>query len=230
MNMKKLPLIIISTFFLIVACDRSPSQNKIQSTTSVSTLQSSSTIDAKQVLQVKELAECSSKDNSTQRLKCFDDLSKKYNQASISIDTTSKSKGAWITSTDTDPLTDKPIYFAQLDAIEGKGRFGDKITLTIRCKNRKTEAYIDWATFLGTDEINVTSRVDKSSAAKNSWSISTNNKATFMPQAAMSLKKFVNSTGFVVNLTPYNENPITAVFDITGAEEAFSEIRQECKW
>jgi type VI secretion system protein VasI len=229
MKFSKASIIILATV-LISACNRDVEKSKNSPPVSENTIQSHSTNNGPQPINVKELAICSSKENSIQRLNCFDDLAKKYNQVSKTIDTSSKSKGAWITSTETDPLTDKSIYFAQIDATEGKGRFGDRISMTVRCKKGKTEAYIDWATFLGSDEIRVTSRVDKSTAITNSWSLSTDHKASFMPQAANTLKKFVGATSFVVNLTPYSESPITALFDITGAEEAFADIRRECKW
>lgn len=229
MKISQISIIILANL-LISGCNRDVDQSKNAPPTSVSTIQSPAVNNVVQALNVKELAICSSKENSIQRLNCFDDLAKKYDQISKTIDTSSKAKGAWITSTETDPLTDRSIYFAQLDAIEGKGRFGDKIKLTVRCKKGKTEAYIDWATFLGSDEIRVTSRVDKSTAMTNVWLLSTDHKASFMPQAATALKKFVGATSFVVNLTPYSENPITALFDVTGAEEAFADIRSECKW
>lgn len=176
----------------------------------------------------KELARCAANNNAILRLSCFDDLAKKFNQAPKTVNTTSSSKGAWRTSTDVDPLTDKSVHFAIIDATQGRGRFGDRISLVVRCKNQETEAYIDWQTFLGTDSITVTDRVDKSTAATTTWSISTDHKASFMPEPRTTLERFLGATSYVVNLTPYGESPITALFNIAGAEQAFRNIRRDC--
>ena len=216
--------------FIIFLTGCQPKTENPQSAVTVPVNASQSPPDISKAIDTKELAKCSGKDNSIQRLTCFDELAKKFDQVSKTIDTTSGSKGAWTTSTDTDPLNDKSIHFAQINATEGKGRFGEQITMTVRCKNGKTEAYIDWASFLGSDDIKVTSRIDKSPASTSFWSISTNHKASFMPQAVTILKKFIGANSFVVNLTPYGESPVTAFFDISGSESAFADIRRDCKW
>jgi type VI secretion system protein VasI len=178
----------------------------------------------------KELAKCAAIENQVQRVSCFDVLANKYGQAPTTVNTTSGSKGRWQTSTETDPLTDKSVHRARVEAHEGRGKYGDAISLHVRCKSGKTEAYVNWSTFLGSDDIAVTSRIDKSPAEKSNWSISTDHKASFMPKPLQTLKKFSGATTFVVNLTPYGENPVTAIFDISGAEEALKDIKQACSW
>jgi len=226
--MRNIATAAIASIVLVSGCQ--PKTENVQTAVAVPESSSQSSSDITKTIDAKELANCSGKDNSIQRLSCFDDLAKKHNQVSKTIDTTSTSKGAWTTSTKTDPLTDKSIHFAQINATEGKGRFGEQITMTIRCKNGKTEAYIDWASFLGSEDIKVTSRIDKSPASTSFWSISTDHKASFMPQAVTVLKKFIGANSFVVNLTPYGESPVTALFDISGGDSAFADIRRDCKW
>jgi type VI secretion system protein VasI len=176
----------------------------------------------------KELAKCAAIDNQVLRLICYDELAKKYNQVATSKNTSTTSKGRWKTSTDKDPLTDKIIYYAQLTASEGRGKYGDRIDLLFRCKNGEIDAYVNWSTFLSTSSISVTSRIDKNPAKESSWSLSTDYKASFIPQPEETLEKFIGASSFVVNVTPYSENPITAIFNITGAEKALSDIRRSC--
>ena len=173
---------------------------------------------------------CSAETNTVKRLSCFDDFAKANNLTHSSKDTTTSAESKWRTSTDSDPLTDQSVHYAMLDAVEGRGRLGDQILLIIRCKSGKTEAYINWNTFLGSDGLSVTSRIDKERASTSYWSISTDHTASFMPKPVVTLKKFEGATTFVVNLTPYSESPITAIFDISGANDAFKNIRHECKW
>lgn len=181
-------------------------------------------------LEAKALTSCAAESNPVKRLSCFDALAKANGLAPQTIDTSTTSAGKWATSTDTDPLTDKAVHYAMLTADEGKGRFGDNVTMIIRCKNTRTEVFINWNTFLGTEGLNVTSRIDRNPAGTAYWTISTDHKASFMPQATAALKKFEGASSFVVNLTPYSESPITAVFDISSSNEAFKDIRRDCKW
>ena len=181
-------------------------------------------------LDSKALMKCAADSNTVTRLSCFDDFAKANGLAPSSIETTAKFAGKWRTSSDKDPLTDKSVHIATLDADEGRGRFGDSITLVVRCKSGKTEAYIDWNTFLGSNGLNVTSRIDRAAASNAYWGISTDHKASFMPQQVATLKRFEAASSYVVNLTPYSESPITAIFDITGANGAFQDIRRDCNW
>lgn len=181
-------------------------------------------------LDVKILMKCSTETNTVKRLSCFDEFAKTNGLAPSTRETTTNAEGKWRTSTDKDPLTDKSVHYAMLDADEGRGRFGESIGLIVRCKSGRTEAFINWNTFLGSDGLNVTSRIDKAPASSSYWGISTDHKSSFMPQQVATLKKFEGASSYVVNLTPYSESPITAIFNITGADEAFKDIRRDCKW
>lgn len=140
------------------------------------------------------------------------------------------SSSAWSTREDKDPLTDQSIYFASVRSSEGVSRFGNPLTLTIRCKNNVTEAYINWDSYLGLDAVEVTYRIGKETAKTTTWSLSTTNKATFMPKPIDVVSQFETMESFVANVTPYNSNPITAVFDLKGAQEALADIRANCNW
>lgn len=180
----------------------------------------------------KEIAACAAQESPVYRLTCYDDLATRHSLAPTVTETTDPAKtGAWRTNTDTDPLNDKSIFTAILDAEEGRSRFGREIALVVRCSNNKTEMYIVWNDFLGTKEIRTTYRVDKNKAETSSWSISTNNKAAFFPGSPVPLLKLlVDSSSFVANVTPYNESPVTAIFNTTGAGEALADIRKGCNW
>lgn len=179
----------------------------------------------------KQVALCASMKGSVERLACYDAIADANDLAPKTVSTTTAGKGKWSTSTSTDPLTDKSIYIAMLDATSGRGRYGDGIDLVVRCSKGETDFYINWASFLGTDSTSVTHRIGRAKAVKSSWLLSTDNKSTFFPGSPISaLKAMISSDSFVANVTPYNENPVTATFDTTGAGEALKEIRTACKW
>lgn len=178
-----------------------------------------------------EVATCAANNNTVQRLACFDDLAKRHNLAPASTVRAVAAPGKWWTQTNTDPLNDKAVHIASLSAESGRGRFGDAIGMVIRCKDNKTEMYINWESFLGMDGARITHRVGKEQAISSNWSVSTDHKASFFPGSPVpTLKRMLTETSFVANVTPYSESPITATFDLTGIEGALAEIRSGCNW
>lgn len=178
----------------------------------------------------KEVALCASKKGTVERLSCFDQLADRHGLAPKMVATPTAGKGKWATSTTTDPLTDKSIYLAFLDADQGAGRFGEKIDMVVRCKDNRTEMYINWQSFLGMDSVSITHRIDKSSAVTSTWDVSTDHKSAFMRSPVAALKQMASSENFIANVTPYGESPVTAVFDTKGAAAALQDVRSGCGW
>ncbi len=179
----------------------------------------------------KEVMRCAALDNSVERLSCFDTLAESNGLTTKTVPTPSANKGKWSTSITTDPMTDKSIYIARLDASSGTGRLGEGIDLIVRCAQNKTELYINWKSFLGTDSARVTHRIGKSKAETHTWDVSTDHTSSFYPGSPVAaLKEMIKTTSFVANVTPYSESPVTATFDVSGAEAAFADIRKGCRW
>lgn len=179
----------------------------------------------------KDLARCAATENPITRLACYDSLASDRGAAPETKSTASSEAGKWETLTRTDPLTDKSIHLAILEADTGEGRFRMKPSIVIRCQDNRTEMYINWNDFLGSSPISTTYRLDKEPAQRSGWSLSTDKKAAFFPGSPVPmLKKLINSSTFVANVTPYNESPVTAIFDVTGADKALADIRKGCNW
>jgi type VI secretion system protein VasI len=179
----------------------------------------------------KDVMKCAALANPVERLSCFDALAESKGLTTKTVETPAAGKGKWSTSTTTDPLTDKSIYIAMLDASSGRGRLGEQIGLVVRCAKNKTELYINWNSFLGTDTARVTHRVGKLKAETHTWDVSTDHTSSFYPGSPVAtLKEMTKNTSFVANVTPYSESPVTATFDVSGAEAAFSDIRKGCSW
>lgn len=157
--------------------------------------------------------------------------------AGISSPDSGDSSGNWIVSTDRDPIDDSAVIVASLNAESGQGRLGGTVSIVARCASNTTEFYADWVNYLGDDSRsvydeykNVEVRVGDNPAASERWSISTDKQATFAPAAVPLLKRMANSDRLVLRTTPYNESPVTAVFDLTGIEEAIRPLAEECSW
>ena len=132
--------------------------------------------------------------------------------------------GDWVVSESLDPMDDSPRVFALLDA-QKQDIFSD-ITLIARCSSNRTEVYVDWDDYLADDRQTVAYRFPPTSMRQERWSVSTDNTATF---ASRPIPLLV-SQQLVMRTTPYNESPVTAIFDLTGARHAIGKVAEACNW
>lgn len=181
-------------------------------------------------IDAKDYAACSAIKGDLERLECFDELSEKNKldgPQPVQVDT--DSIGKWEVSSDVNPIDDSKTVFLALYADSGENRWGDKVFMVARCKSNKTDFYIGWNDYLG-GKANVLARVGDKKASTSEWSMSSTKKATFHPQPVELLKEMLESTTFVAQVTPYNENPITAIFNTSGLNNAIKPLRETCNW
>ena len=147
--------------------------------------------------------------------------------------------GGWGVSRSINPLDDSATVVAVLNATEGVSSvIPEPISLIARCQSNTTEVYIDWHDFLGDDEFGnprssrkrVTYRFPPADAETEMWGVSTDNDSTFVARAIPFLHTMVESKRLVMQTTPYNEAPITAIFDLTGVADALAPVAETCDW
>ncbi|ABC64923.1 hypothetical protein ELI_14155 [Erythrobacter litoralis HTCC2594] len=153
------------------------------------------------------------------------------------VDEFDESGTKWSVSADTNPLDDSKTVVASLAADEGAARFNGPVRLVARCQSNQTEAYAIWGEYLGDDSgsvysefKNVLVRIGDKDAITQRWDISTDKEATFAPSAINFLRELADSKRLVLQTVPYNEAPMTAIFDTTGARQAFQELSETCGW
>lgn len=178
----------------------------------------------------KEYAKCAVIDGDLSRLECFDNLATEKNLDGRQVQPTSiENKGSWDVSIDVNPIDDSKTVTLMLDSTSAKSKYGRSVYLIVRCKSNNTDLYIGWNDYLGR-EANVLTRIGKNDATTQRWSISTNSKATFHPKPIPFIKEMLLSPKFIAQVTPYNENPVTAVFNTTGFSNAIKPLRDTCGW
>ncbi|WP_075180167.1 type VI secretion system-associated protein TagO [Neptunomonas phycophila] len=178
----------------------------------------------------KEYAKCAVIDGDLARLECFDGLAKvKKLDGRQAQPTRIDGKGKWNVSVDINPVDDSKTVTLVLDADSGRSRWGKSVFLVVRCKSNSTDLYIGWNDYLGS-EADVLTRVGDNKALTSRWSMSTDSKATFHPKPIPFLKKMLQSTKLVAQVTPYNESPVTAIFNTQGLENAIKPLRETCGW
>lgn len=140
--------------------------------------------------------------------------------------------GKWLVREgSSDPIDDSRVVLATLRADSGVSRVGgEPVALSVRCKSNKTEFFINWHSYV-TDSTLVTHRFDKEEPVSKTWASSTDKTASFYYGSGVEIaKKLMTADRFVVRTTPYNENPVTAIFDTRGLSAAIEPLREACGW
>lgn len=176
----------------------------------------------------EDLMKCVIKQDDVERLKCYDILASSVDSEKKMSN--SPEMGKWLVEKKNNPIDDTQTATAVLFAESGKSKWGRPIALIVRCMSNKTELYINWNDYLG-NTARVLTRIDDQKAVTKQWSLSTNKQSSFYPRGTISfLKEIESSNKLVAQTTPYNENPITAIFDIRGSKKALQPIRKYCNW
>jgi len=96
---------------------------------------------------------------------------------------------------------------------------------------KSPELYINWASYLGSKAI-ITSRFDKKKSKIMEWNISTDSEASFYPSPILKSKnilyELIESHQFSARVIPYNESPITAIFDLIGFSKSVKPYFKIC--
>lgn len=146
--------------------------------------------------------------------------------------------GKWSINRSTNPIDDTKQVTLHIQADSGESRMGERVSFVARCKSNSTEAYAIWHDYVGDDSSSpyedykyVTVRLGDAPSERQRWGISTDKQATFAPDwAGGLLKRMVGVDQMILQLTPYGENPVTAIFDIRGLREPLTELSQTCNW
>lgn len=136
----------------------------------------------------------------------------------------------WITNETVDAMDDSKTIVITKIADTGVGTYGDPISLSIMCRDGKTVALLNWHTFMDTEAVRVTARLDKEEASTVSWSISNDHESTFARNAEDYARSLLGKEKAIFRATPYGENPITVTFSLAGLEAAVQPIEEACEW
>jgi type VI secretion system protein VasI len=141
---------------------------------------------------------------------------------------------------------------AYLPADEGQGMYGEPVVLALSCVSGKVEIYIHWGSYLGysyyDNGIHVTTRIGDHPAQTLRWEVANDYRATiyqpslmletrdgmqeFGQPGALTTSDFIyelkQADRFVAQVTPHQEFPITAVFDLTGIERVTPKVLGQC--
>ncbi|MEQ2352665.1 type VI secretion system-associated protein TagO [Pseudoalteromonas piscicida] len=178
----------------------------------------------------KEFAKCAAMEGDLSRLECFDNLAKdKGLDGNQAQPTSIEGKGDWDVEVEVNPIDDTKTVTLILKAESGASKWDGPYVLIARCKSNETDVIIGWNEYLGR-EADVLTRIGSNEAVTMSWNVSTNSEATFHPAPESFLIQMLTSNKLVAQITPYNENPATAIFNTSGLKNAIIPLRETCNW
>ncbi len=180
----------------------------------------------------EEIGKCAKIKGEALRLICYDELAKM-----LGVDkpktTIKEAKGKWRVQEGKSLIDDSINVYLTLVADDSVKSGYNTVTpiLFVRCAENKTDVYLAWDLFLGTDETRMLTRFDDEKAEKNTWSISTDHKAAFFRGSDVDFAKtLMKHEKLLVQITPYGENPVMATFEIRGLSDAIKPLRAACHW
>ncbi|MGJ4789520.1 hypothetical protein [Leptospira koniambonensis] len=178
---------------------------------------------------VSEIKKAASISNDQSRLREYDKIAEKYKLRSPAVAKTME-KGKWNVSVGINPLDDTKTYVFLIIADSGRSKWNSPISLAVRKSSQGNEIYINWGDYLGS-EANVTFRVGNAEATQSEWNLSSDSKASFYNGSVESLIQEISKVDRVVaQCIPYNESPITAIFDVRGFKEISSKYNDDLNW
>ena len=174
-----------------------------------------------------EIRKCTILESPLSRLECFDKFAD--DNDGLSEPTISVGVGEWVVRESVNPINDTSTVTGILASENASNFLDERVTLILRCQSGRTEAYINWKYYLGSKAV-VTDRIGKATAERLGWQVSTDSQSSFRPRARMFMESLADATTYIAQVTPYNESPIMASFNVEGSREVVERIRAACDW
>lgn len=142
--------------------------------------------------------------------------------------------GNWTVSRVTDPMTDEKIIAIQLASDQAQSTRG--VMFSIYCSKQNAWAVISWNEFLGGTRSGglelkpVTYRIGDSGPSTENWPVLSDRITSQISDAPKFVTRVRESEKLVLRVEPYQQNPLTAVFQISGLKAALMASSPECDW
>ena len=174
-----------------------------------------------------------------QRLRCYDNIAKEYDYIDTDMSRETEEKlarfGFWSVVERKSEIGDISVYL-KLDSSNaaistaGHNRFP---TLILRCKNKKTDVYIDWGGALGNPKgqekkIYIGYRMGSEDENAEEWEFSLDFYSAFAPMPNEFVRNLKGKKKLIVEITPYNQSMATLLFNTEGFENALAMLVDRC--
>lgn len=166
--------------------------------------------------------------NNSARLKKYDEIAHQY-AGNHNSSLQPESQHSWLTNVTVSPIDDSITVLASIQSeapIEVDCGISSP-TLYLEHSSGRTRAYIQYNTFLGSDYITATTRIDKNDPIKRTWKIGTDNETVvLLGNIPVLLDNLFESDRFVVQINPQDCEPIVAIFSMNGFSDVLRSIEK----
>lgn len=168
-----------------------------------------------------------------ERLDCYDNAARQLGLNAVA-GTVTGDTGDWYIKRWRSPIDDSLNVIATLaadDTIPDQLNIGRvRPTLSIRCKEGSTDAFITWQRFINTEPVFQTIRFDKNQAYQQEWSISTDREALFAYKGDLPIftANLMGSRSLYMQVTPYGDSPVGVHFYLKGGNIAVLNVLEAC--
>ncbi len=115
-------------------------------------------------------------------------------------------------------------------SVSGTSSEGDAITMVMRCRRNRTELYIRWRDYLGSWAY-VRTRVGDDDRGTRQWNLSADARSSYYPRGTVGfIEDMIEAGSAEFEVTPYVQDPVTAVFDMSELGNAIGPLREACGW
>ncbi len=136
----------------------------------------------------------------------------------------------WQKIVDTNPLDGSKDIQMLIRAVKRTASQRENVILVLTCNQGTTSAYVVWRQYLGTYDPEVTWRVGSDPSVAETWSLSTDNEATFSPRAIALIKQMMTHDLFLIRTAPFGKSSVTLEFNTGGLINEIDELREACDW
>jgi TonB family protein len=148
--------------------------------------------------------------------------------------TSSVNRSAWRMDETKSEMTDEPSVLLLLDAtgsIPGQVTGTVTPTITLRCRERKLDAYVAFYMVLDGgvfDASPVRLRWNEDPPEKATWIRSTDYQSVFAPNAAAFIARLAHASRLRVEVRPFGKNAAVASFDVRGLDSLAPRLSKAC--
>ena len=139
-------------------------------------------------------------------------------------------KPRWQSIVETDPANGTRSVQMMVGTVDRSPSQQYPVALILSCQNRNTDVYVIWRQYMGVHDVELSWKVGSDETVKETWSLSTDNEATFAPEPIPLIKRMMGSELFQIKAAPFGSSPVTHVFDTSGLLAEITPLREACGW
>ena len=188
----------------------------------------------------QSMAQCAAITDDSERLACYDEHAISLGlevtalipiePGTLMVSTDSNTAADASTDPSSNPSTEPSTVTITSYSVSGTSSEGDAITMVMRCRRNRTELYIRWRDYLGSWAY-VRTRVGDDDRGTRQWNLSADARSSYYPRGTVGfIEDMIEAGSAAFEVTPYVQDPVTAVFDMSELGDAIGPLREACGW